>query len=284
MKFFLTAAALVLMGTGSLGLQSTPRSEPIVLTFGLYQYDKPTELYRTFTPVIEALQQGVEERLGRSTSIELVISKTYDDAIDALCEGKIDFVRFGPASYVISKSREPKIELLAIEEKKGGRLFPGVIVVQTKSPFKQLSDVAGHSFAFGDENSTIGRYLVQSELLAAGVSQKDLKGFGYLGRHDKVAKAVELGDFDAGSLKKGTFDKMNKKGQMRVLHEFQNITKPWIARAGMDAEVAAALREVLIEMNDEEALKKLKVSGFGEVRNAEFGFIRRSIEQVRKGF
>ncbi len=222
--------------------------------------------------------------MGRSTSIELVISNTYDGAIDSLAAGKVDFVRFGPASYVLTKSKEPRIELLAIEEKKGKRLFPGVIVVRSDSSLTSLSQLPGRTFAFGDKNSTIGRYLAQSELLAAGVNRTDLGGYDYLGRHDKVAKAVELGDFDAGSLKKGTFDKMNKNGRMRVLHEFQNITKPWIARAGLDPEIASALGEVLVELEDESALKKLKISGFGKVRDEEFTFIRESIEEVLKGF
>lgn len=286
MKAFLASLAIVILGHAP-GVPVDPEpapAEPVNLTFGLYQYDKPTVLYRKFTPVIEVIQQGLEEKLGRPTSIELVMSKTYGDAIDALARGEVDFVRFGPASYVLSHLKQPELKLLAIEEKKGARLFPGVIVVRKDSPIQQVSDLAGHSFAFGDENSTIGRYLAQSELLEAGVTSADLARFEYLGRHDKVAKAVDLGDFDAGSLKKSTFDKMNEGGQMRVLHQFQNITKPWIARAGMDPEVRAALREVLIGMTDEEALGKLKISSFGLVRDVEFTFIRESIRQVEKGF
>ena len=58
------------------------------LSFGIYQSDKATEMYRKFTPVIEAIQSDVEKRLGRPTDIEMQIYKTYEDGIEALCKGK----------------------------------------------------------------------------------------------------------------------------------------------------------------------------------------------------
>ena len=85
-----------------------------------------------------------------------------------------------------------------MEDKKGERRFSGVIVVGADSSIKRLADLAGKRFAFGDENSTIGRYLAQAELVKAGIRARDLAHYEYLGRHDLVAKAVSLGDFRAG--------------------------------------------------------------------------------------
>src|SRR5690349_5781351 len=62
----------------------TGKSTPLHLSFGLYQSDKATEMYRKFTPVIEAIQSDVEKRLGRPTDIEMQIYKTYEDGIEAL--------------------------------------------------------------------------------------------------------------------------------------------------------------------------------------------------------
>ena len=100
--------------------------------------------------------------------------------------------------------------------------------MQADSKFETLKDLKGASFAFGNINSTIGRYLAQSELLKEGIDNNALSKSEYLGCHDKVFKAVELGDFDAGSLKESTFKKLNKDNQLRVLHRFENVTKPWV--------------------------------------------------------
>ena len=46
------------------------------------------------------------------------------------------------------------------------------------------------SFAFGNELSTIGRYLAQQYLMQHGIHEKDLSHYKYLGRHDRVGTAV----------------------------------------------------------------------------------------------
>jgi len=106
-----------------------------------------------------------------------------------------------------------------MEKQDGGKRFEGYIVVRRDSPIRTLADLKGKSFAFGDRNSTIGRFLSQELLQEAGVLERDFApdGIQYLGRHDIVFRAVEIGDFDAGALKSSTFDKMNKRGQLRIL-------------------------------------------------------------------
>src|SRR5204862_553657 len=106
-----------------------------------------------------------------------------------------------------------------------------------------------------DPNSTIGRYLAQAELAKAGLHGSDLSKFEFLGRHDKVASAVELGDFDAGSLRLSTLMELNKKGALRVLTTFENVGQPWIARSGMDRAVFEALQQSLFSIKDPSILK-----------------------------
>lgn len=79
----------------------------------------------------------------------------------------------------------------------------------TRVPFSQLR---GQTFAFGDERSTIGRYLSQLLLVQHGIRADELLSYEYLGRHDRVGTAVGAGQFDAGALKESTFRKLKKKG------------------------------------------------------------------------
>lgn len=252
-----------------------PKLPPLHLTFGLYQSDKATEMYRKFTPLIETIQADVEKRLGRPTDIEMQIFKTYEQGIDALATGKVDFVRFGPASYILARQKNEAVTLIAMELEDGKKVFNGCIVVPRDSKIAQLQDLRGKSFAFGDKNSTIGRFLVQEHLLKAGLHGSDLGRFEYLDRHDKVAAAVLAGDFDAGAVKESNLDE--SKGQLRALVTFPNVTKPWVAREGLDAGVLAALHDSLLSLKDPAALKPLKVSGFADATDAEYDVVRQSM-------
>jgi len=248
---------------------------PLHLTFGIYQSDKATEMYRKFTPIIEVIQNDVERRLGRTTDIQMQIFKTYEDGIEGLATGKVDFVRFGPAPYILAKRKNAALELLAMELEDGKKQFNGCIVVPRESKIREIADLRGKSFAFGDRNSTIGRFLVQEHLLTAGIHASDLSRYEYLERHDKVAAAVLAGDFDAGSVKESNLEE--SKGQLRAVKTFQNVTKPWVARAALDPNVAGALRSALLELKDAGALKTLKVSGFAIASDAEYRPVQASM-------
>lgn len=253
-----------------------------VLNFGVYSFAKPTEVYVQFQPAIKALQDSLRTG-GAQLSIDVRVFRTYDECLSAFVAGEIDFVRFGPASYVLAKERKPQIELLAIELEGGKKVCQGVIVVRADSPIQKLADLRGRRFAFGDQQSTIGRYLSQAELLGAGLHASDLAGGKpeYLERHDIVFKAVELGDFDAGALHIDTFKQLNAKSKsLRILHTFENVGKPWIARAGLDPAVVQALRTALLSLRDKDALKALKVDGLGAGTDADYEPVRVGMQRA----
>ena len=261
-----------------------PTSDSKHLVFGVYQTDKASVLYRKFLPVIEMVQTELSERMECEVEIELRIFKTYQDGLSALVSDQVDFVRFGPTSYVLAKRTNPSIELLAKESKNGQSTFQGVICVRADSPFQELQDLAGCRFAFGNQESTIGRYLSQAELLNVGIRAQDLRHFEYLAQHDMVGKAVLLGDFDAGALKENTFHKLNGDGALRKLHTFDNVTKPWVASAGLDPDLKEALRATLIGASDSDALGSLKVTGFMKAVDQDYQPVRSAMERVLAEF
>jgi phosphonate transport system substrate-binding protein len=257
---------------------------PLALTFGVYRTDKATTMYRQFLPIVETIQDDLAQELGRPVEIELKIYKSYDDGLDSLVEGTADFVRFGPAPYVLAKQRNPGIELLAMEHENGEKRFKGVVVVRKDDPATTLSQLRGRRFAFGDENSTIGRYLIQAELVRAGIRARDLKSYKFLGRHDAVATAVLMGDFDAGSIMEATFEAMNEDKRLRAVHTFENVTKPWVARAGLDVGIRQALTKVLIGFDDKELLETLKITGLTTTSDEEYAFVREGMRLADQEF
>jgi phosphonate transport system substrate-binding protein len=265
---------------GSLGPLAA--QEAAHLTLGLYSFKQSTAVYKQFQPVAQALGRSLTAHLERPATVELQVMKTYEECFEAFLAGKVDFVRFGPASYVLAKRRDAHLELLAAEREDSRGV--GAIVVRDDSPFTSVKDLIGKRFAFGDQQSTIGRYLSQAELVRNGITGNKVAAFQYLDRHDIVFKAVELGDYDAGALHMETFKELNAKAtkKLRVLYSFDNAPKPWIARSGLDETVVSALRSSLLELDDPTALKALKVPGFAATTDAEYTDIRKGMELSEK--
>ena len=256
--------------------------QPLRLTFGVYTSEKATEMFKRFAPVIDDMQSLVAKASGRPAIVEMKILKTYEEAYEAFLRGEVDFVRFGPSLYTIAKAKEPGMQLLAAEEDDGQKRSEGVIFVRANSPIRTLADLQQKTFAFGDESSTIGRYLAQAELVKAGITAERLRHFAYLGRHDKVVAAVQAGEFDAGSAHAMTFANMNKDGQLRVLVRFDNISKAWIARAGLDPAACSALRTALLGMRQPATLKVLGVTGFQPASDRDYDFVREGMKRANE--
>jgi len=219
------------------------------LSFGVYTSDKPSDMVQKFRPVLNELQNRLSTYLDAKVTIKLKVFSSYEKGINALVNREVDFVRFGPASYILSLQQDPGINLLAMESYKGKKTFKGIIVVQADSPIQNLAELKGKRFAFGNENSTIGRYLSQLALLDVGVTAKDLASYSYLGRHDKVGAVVSIGQYDAGALKESSYKKIMLKGaNLRELYAFDNVTKPWLTRSGLSVELTKGLKESLLSM------------------------------------
>lgn len=244
--------------------------------FGVYTAENVQTIFKKFTPVRTYLQDYMRDK-GQRVTIENKIYHGYSEAIDALADGDCDFFRFGPASYILAHRKNPDIQLIAIELNDGAKRFNGVIAAHKDSPINTLEDLKGATFAFGNENSTIGRYLSQAALVKAGIHANDLEDLEYLGRHDWVGRAVSEGSYEAGALKEGTF---NKYPDLKVVVKFPNVTKPWVARSGLDSTILAGLRDGLLNLKDEAILKALKVSGFEATSDDDFDFVRKGMEMA----
>lgn len=255
------------------------------LKFGIYAAEKPTEVVQMFRPILNALEKGLGEKLGRPVRISMQVANSYEKGIEDIVSGRVDFSRLGPVSYIEAKRKNPQISLLAIESEEGTKVFYGIICVHQNSVIQHISDLQGKRFAFGDELSTIGRYLAQNILFKNGIKASDLSYYEYLGRHDKVGEAVGAGRFDAGALKEDTFNKLVKEGTaIRSVVRFPNVTKPWIAVGDMPQELQEALKAVLLTIKDPGVLHDLGNDGFLEGDDKDYDEIRQAIEVNAKFF
>lgn len=261
----------------------TPVKAAREIVFGIYTADKASTTVAEFAPVIEWLETELKERTGEAVRIRMRVSNQYLEGIGDLAEGRAHFSRLGPASYILAVDENPGLEILAMESEEGDRNFKGVFAIHSDSELKSLQDLKGKSFAFGDPLSTIGRYLSQEQLLKAGIKGGDLAKYSFLGRHDTVGMAVAAGDYDAGALKISSYEKLVKAGQpLKKLADFDNITKPWVYHPDLDPAIALALREAMLEIKAEDAVK-IGVDGFLEA-NPDFYLPIRDAMEISKNF
>ncbi|MBL6991890.1 MAG: phosphate/phosphite/phosphonate ABC transporter substrate-binding protein [Bacteriovoracaceae bacterium] len=254
---------------------------PLKITFGVNSTDSPSVVGKKFLPVLSGIENLISKKYQQAVQVRFKVFRTYDDTIKAVSEGKVDFARLGPASYIIAKKQNPNILLLAMGNRKGKKSFKGLIIVKQDSPIKSIADLKGKRFAFGNKVSTIGRYLSQVELVKAGVCAKNLAKYDYLKRHDNVFSAVANGAFDAGALKESTFYKRNKKkNKVRALHSFTNVTKPWIAKEGLDPTTFKKLQWALLNLKDKAALKALKSQGFFPTSHKDYAYIEEAMDKT----
>jgi phosphonate transport system substrate-binding protein len=210
----------------------------------------------------------------------LTIFEDYDSGIEALALGEVDFVRFGPASYILAEQQNKDVKLLAMELRKGLKRFNGLIITRANSGITTIEDLQNRSFAFGNENSTIGRFLVQSLMLKHGIDEESLGQFDYLDRHDIVARAVISGTHDAGALKSSTYKKLCDPEEIVVIKAFENVTKPWVASSELSEEIRDAITQSLLMLEDPEVISELGCSGFAESNREEYDLVREGMKHA----
>lgn len=253
-------------------------SAEIELSFGLYTTHKPTAMVKAYRPILNRLESDLEKKTGEPVKIALKISATYEKGIEALVNGEVDFAKLGPASYVFAHQANPDIRIIALDSKGDSKTFNGVICVHKDSNINSIEELIGKTFAFGDERSTIGRFLSQAYLHKHGITVTDLSAHAYLGRHDRVGYAVSQKSYDAGALKEGTFKKLVEAGEeLKILATFKNVNKPWVASSTMNDEIYDKLKATMLELNEPSVFKPFSRKQFVSGHDSDFGQTRDSI-------
>lgn len=244
-----------------------------VLRVGVQAWDMPTRVEESFAPIEQALEGALVQR-GAGLAVEIVPFAIYGELLAAVAEGRVDVARMESGSYLTALQRAPGIRLLAVERSARGTPRQGVIITSVHGSIDTLDDLRGKTFAFGDEHAAIGRYLPRAALLAEGLRAPDLGAMVYLRRGDKIAAAVRLGELDAGVVDAETFRRANVDGSLRVLAPLVDAPRPWVARAGLDRQLAAALTAALLDLRDAQCLRVLDAGGFAPATGDTYDQVR----------
>ena len=261
------------------------------LAFGVISAENEADRAMRHQPLVAYL----EKRLG--TKMRMHHATEYAGTIEALKARKIEFARFGPASYaqawlVTNGKVEP---IAAATDGDGYAAYHSVVVVKTDSAFKSLEDLKGRSLAFADPNSTSGYVAPAYFLREQGIDlAKHFGRTGFAGSHENSIIAVVNGTYDAAvtwwtNEQRSNFLRMEDKGMVpkgsvRVVWKSPALPEsPWAIHTDLPPDLKADVRSALMAFPIAEpagwrALTDGKSKGLVEVRHADYEPVVRMIQ------
>jgi len=239
-KTFGIVAAILLVTVGcSGGREQTLRLAMIPST-------DPGKIVRDNEPLVKYLEKETGSR------IELVVPTNYAAVVEAISNDRVDIAYLGGFTFVQASRRAGVVPLVQRERDQN---FHSVFITQPRAGINTLADLKGHSFAFGDVNSTSGHLMPAYYMRAANVDQDLLAKALYTGGHDATALAVANGKVDAGAMDELVFGNMMKSGKITAEQVRVFYTTPpffdyvWAARKSIDPKVGKSFADALLKLD-----------------------------------
>lgn len=129
---------------------STPVFSREIIKFGFCPKYDLQRMHQLYQPFIDYLNQNTAYRF------EINLSPFYQETIGRVGLGETPIASCGPVPYLKAREKFKVEPILRTLNKDGSPYYRGIIITQENSPIRNLSDLKGRSFAFGQEWSTAG--------------------------------------------------------------------------------------------------------------------------------
>jgi len=248
---------------------------------GVVPLRTPAEMYKRFSP----LARYLSGKFGRT--IDIKVGVDFEAAVEDLGSGLVQASFMTPSTYAIAHKRYgAQVLLKAIRN--GSTYHHSVIIVREDSDIKEISDLKGRSFAFGDKNSTSSHIIPRWMLRQEGIDVEDLLYYNYLGHHDEVLRAVLEGEFDAGAVMESVVEDHLGMG-IRILKKSKEIPEfCFVASRELPHEERQRFIEYMLKLQSEdEAMKEIlhsidpHYSGFTEASHQDYEWIIDIMQELK---
>ena len=243
---------------------------------GLVPLENAIKMNNAYAPLCEFINSV----LGRRLFIR--IGHDYDDAINDLGNSRALISSQTPSTYIEAHDRY-NIEPLVVPLSKGEPFYRSAIVVHADSDIKELSELRGKRFAFGDAKSTGSKAMPQSMLKKNGVDINDLAEHAFLGSHDNVAEAVLKKEYAGGGLMASVAEKYTNKG-LKIIAVSDVIPQfPICASPDLSKDDRENLIKALVNLKDNRILSAMGsgITGFAPIKNSDYDGVRTMLESLR---
>ncbi|WKA26457.1 phosphate/phosphite/phosphonate ABC transporter substrate-binding protein [Bradyrhizobium roseum] len=238
----------------------------------------PDENASTIIQNAQPLKKYLEEVLKKP--VEIIVTTDYSSMIEAMRFGRIEVGYFGPFSYVLAKSKAPEIEPFGVGVEKGKPNYQSILIANADGPVKELPDIKGKPFAFGDRASTSSHLAPRALLAKQGlIGDSDYKVV-HLGQHDAVARAVAAGQVPAGALSESIYRVLvetrkidpAKLRQLALSEPIPNY--PMTVQGFLKPELKDAIKRAFLDLKDPVILKLFRVEAIAAATDKDYDVLR----------
>ncbi len=219
--------------------------------------------------------------------VNLIIPTNYNATVEALGNGSLDFAYLGALTYVKAHDRYSVTPLV---QRAVDKQFHSLFITQAGSSIRNLTDLRGKNFAFGDINSTSGHLIPYADLKKAGIDVDHDLHFRYTGSHAATAKVVEAGGADAGALDETVYNSMLAEktldgSKTRVFHTSAAfVDYVWVARKDVDPGRRNKFVSAFLSLQpgrDQAILDILRGKSFLRAHDAEYASVRSIAHELK---
>ena len=206
----------------------------------------PGKMIRESEPLVAYLEKET------GAKVEITVPTNYAAVVEAIANDQVDIAYLGGFTYVQASKRSGVIPLVQRDQDQN---FHSLFITHEESGISSLSDLKGHTFAFGDVNSTSGHLMPEYFMREAGVDPEVIKKAIYTGGHDATALAVANKRVDAGALDETVYQKMVTDGKLDSAKAKVFLTSPaffdyiWVARKGLDPKLQEAFSSAFLKLD-----------------------------------
>ncbi|HKX24785.1 MAG TPA: PhnD/SsuA/transferrin family substrate-binding protein [Actinomycetota bacterium] len=233
------------------------------LTFATY-------LAPNVLPVYEAVTEEVGRRLGLATN--LVVETSYES-----CERDVYEVCFVCSLPYISFERRgisPAIPIVApvlLGDRYGGRpIYFSDVIVHRDAPHRSFADLRGTSWSFNESLSWSGYGITRYHLVKLGETDGFFGRVVEAGFHEESIRLVATGEVDGSAIDSQVLavalrDDPGLRDGLRVIDALGPSTiQPIAVSKRVPEDLRAAIREVLLQMDDDAAASRRLAQGMVE--------------------
>lgn len=279
---FFAIASIILLFCSLLPLSAVSQPPEKKLKITIIPHRSTKGNFRAYAPVVEALEKKIR------MPVQMLASKTYDEAIEKLKTGEADVAYLGPFAYVKAHDDFGARLIVRTIDDDNTEFYHSLIITRKESDIQTLQDLKGRSFAFTDPNSTSGFLFPMVGLSKAGIRLEDFSRTEYLKRHANSLLAVYNGQAEAGAVSSTAKDKVKVDfDNIRILWKSEPIYRgPWTARKELPDPLFYGIQDTFLEITKrkdaEEIFRKLSTKGFVKGEDSEYNNVREAIALKRK--
>lgn len=203
----------------------------------------------------------IADQLGHK--IQLIQRKTYSEINDLLQNGKIDLAFICSGPYATGR-KVYGFEALAVPQVRGKHFYHSYLIVNHNSPFQDLMDLKGKTFAFTDPESNTGMLVPTFWLVKQNRKPKEFFGkIIYTHSHDNSIMAVATSLVDGAAVHEQIWEYFNEKNPTftsgtRIIKKSQPFgNPPVVASRFLSDQLKTDIRGLLMTIHQDPEGKRI---------------------------